>query len=302
MGSGLYQIQNGKPKLIAHASKRLLEAAKNYSITELKMCGLFASFVHLLKKVHFDAAVDHLGLVHILNSKAEPATTRIKRLLEVLSEYSFNLYYMKGRDMILSDFLSKQRTDDSNPHEIIPTLFDMQAILRDRYYNMGQEKESRYQVQTQSQAKTSRIKLLAEYGVDKGVDPSVKPEKQILKAVKLAMELNPQSTPRLGQGTAGLWRKMKIPVQIQPQIQTSGVDQVKEQTLPKQTEVVQPPLTKLTTDRSIGHMLETPIIPNHTIRPKINTSQVPFYPDPLNNPLPDCLIQRHKITGVQPWI
>ena len=32
-GSALYQIQNGKPKLIAYASKRLPEAAKNYSIT-----------------------------------------------------------------------------------------------------------------------------------------------------------------------------------------------------------------------------------------------------------------------------
>ena len=59
------------------------------------------------------------------------------------------------------------------------------------------------------------------------------------------MEPNPQvqSTPRLGQGRAGLRRKMKISVQIQTQIKTSGVDQVKEQTLPKQKEVVQPPLS-----------------------------------------------------------
>ena len=36
-GSMLYQIQNGKPKLIAYMSKRLPEAAKNYSITELEL-------------------------------------------------------------------------------------------------------------------------------------------------------------------------------------------------------------------------------------------------------------------------
>ena len=177
------------------------------------MCGLttnIVSIAHLLKKVNFDAIVDHLTLVHILKSKAEPATTRIKRLLEVFSAYSINLYYMKGKDMILSDFLSRQRTDDSNPHEIIPISFDMQAILRDRYYNIGQEKESRYLIQTQSQAKTSGIKLLAVHGVDKGVDPSVKPEKQILKPIKLAMEPNPQvqSKPRLGLGRADLRRKM----------------------------------------------------------------------------------------------
>ena len=104
-GSALYQIQNGKPKSIACASKRLPEAAKNYSITELEMYGLainIASFAHLLKRVDFDTIVDHLALVHILKIKTEPATTRIKRLLEVLSAYSFNLYYMKGKDMILT--------------------------------------------------------------------------------------------------------------------------------------------------------------------------------------------------------
>ena len=36
-GSALYQVPNGKPKLIAYASKRMPEAARNYSITELEM-------------------------------------------------------------------------------------------------------------------------------------------------------------------------------------------------------------------------------------------------------------------------
>ena len=78
MGSDLYQIQNGKLKLIAYASKTLPEAVRNYSITELELCGLainIASFSHLLKRVDFDAIVDHLPLKHIIMSKAEPATT-----------------------------------------------------------------------------------------------------------------------------------------------------------------------------------------------------------------------------------
>ena len=40
MDSTLYQIQNGKPKLIAYASKRLPDATRNYSITYLGLCGL----------------------------------------------------------------------------------------------------------------------------------------------------------------------------------------------------------------------------------------------------------------------
>ena len=49
-GSALYHVQDGKPELIAYTSKRMPEAARNYSITELEMCGLainIASFVHL---------------------------------------------------------------------------------------------------------------------------------------------------------------------------------------------------------------------------------------------------------------
>ena len=53
------------------------------------------------------------------------------------------------------------------------------------------------------------------------------------------MEPNSQSKPRIRQGRAGPRKKMKIPVQTQAQIQTTGVDQVKESTLLKQKEVIQ---------------------------------------------------------------
>ena len=97
-GSALYQIQNGMPKLIAYASKRLPGAAKSYSITELS------------------------------KAKWNQQLLEIKRLLELISSYSFNLYYMKGKDMILSDFLSQQSNDDSNPSEIIPISFNTYKI------------------------------------------------------------------------------------------------------------------------------------------------------------------------------
>ena len=84
MGSVLDQNQNDNPKLIAHVSKRLQEAARNYSITELEMCGLvmnIAGFVHLFKRVELDAIVDHSALTDINKSKAELTTTRIKKII-----------------------------------------------------------------------------------------------------------------------------------------------------------------------------------------------------------------------------
>ena len=136
-GSALYQIQNGQPRLIAYASKRMPEVAKNYSITALEMCRLamnIATFLHLLKRVDFNAVVDHLAITHIMRSKAEPATTRIKRLIELLSPYSFNLYYIRGKDMVLSDFLSRQKMDDNNPHEIIPISFTLKSLVGNQFY------------------------------------------------------------------------------------------------------------------------------------------------------------------------
>ena len=68
-----------------------------------------ASFAHLLRRVDFDAVVDHLAITQIMKSKMEPATNRIKRLLVILSTYSFSLYYIKGKDMFLSHILSRHR-------------------------------------------------------------------------------------------------------------------------------------------------------------------------------------------------
>ena len=144
-GGALYQIQNGKPKLIAYSGKRLPEAACNYSITELEMCGLvinIPSFAHLLRKVDFDVVVDHLAITQIMRSKIKLATNRIKRLLEVLSAYSFNLYYIKGKDMILSDFLSRQDPGDEDTKEIIPISFNTRSALQDKYYNVSKNKEN----------------------------------------------------------------------------------------------------------------------------------------------------------------
>ena len=198
-GSALYQIQNGKPKLIAYASKRLPEATRNYSIAELELCRLainIASFSHLLKKVDFDAIVDHLSLMHIIKSKTDPTMTRIKRLLELISSYSFNLYYMKGKDMILSDFLSRQKNDNNNPHEIILISFNMCKILDNNYYTI-----EKYLIQTRFQARSSGVKLLEVHSMGKNLDPNLKEEKQHAIPKKGSME-----SPCMGEGRAGIRR------------------------------------------------------------------------------------------------
>ena len=223
-GSALYQIKNGQPRLIAYASKRMPEAAKNYSITELEMCGLamnITTFSHLLKKVDFDAIVDHLAITHIMRSKAEPATTRIIRLLELLSPYSFNLYYIKGKDMVLSDFLSRQKTDDRNPHELIPISFSLRDQVSDYFYHIDNEinlpRKDKYLVQTRSQVRSSGIRLPEIHGASKGLDPHIQPGKQKsfpIQTINKGTPTHPIPKPRIGQGRAGLRKKVKAPQPI----------------------------------------------------------------------------------------
>ena len=105
----------------------------------------------------------------------------MKGLLEVLSSCSFNLYYIKSKDMIFSDFLSRQKHDESEPHEIIPVSFNIQEVLYARYYYLHENEQKSYLIPTRSQAMTSGTILPKVHEVDKGVDPNIKPEKHMIK-------------------------------------------------------------------------------------------------------------------------
>ena len=125
-GSSLWQYQDGKPHLIGYMSKTLLEACLHYSVTELAMTGLLVNmglWKNILKHREFDAVVDRVAVTQILKAKTELASNRIMRLLDRLSTYSFNLYYLNGKDMILADYLSRHCNEYEDPLDLIPVSF-----------------------------------------------------------------------------------------------------------------------------------------------------------------------------------
>ena len=63
--------------------------------------------------------------------------------------------------MVLSDFLSRQEGDDSDPHEIIPISFNMREILKQNYCTYTKDK---FMVQTRSQSKVRGVKVPALHG------------------------------------------------------------------------------------------------------------------------------------------
>ena len=182
-GSSLWQYQDGKPRLIGYASKTLPEACSRYSVTELEMTGLLVNmglWKNILKHREFDAAVDHVAVTQILKAKTEPASNRIMRLLDRLSAYSFNLYYLKGKDMILADYLSRNRHDDEDPTDLIPVSFCKIRDIED------------FCVATRASVKASGETVPEVHGADKELDPHITPEQQYVSKVQTPKGARPK--------------------------------------------------------------------------------------------------------------
>ena len=198
-GSALWQMQQGQNKLIGYASKSLPKACVNYGITELEMTGLLVNMENwkfYLGRKDFDAAVDHRAIPYIMKSKELPTTDRIIRILQRLGRFNFHLYYVKGKDMILCDFLSRVKSDDSDPHNLIPIAFHQMELVPIQYnpnqildyfysleelgYNIILEQatpENCYMVMTRRAAKETEANLPEVHGVNKPLDPDLRPEK-----------------------------------------------------------------------------------------------------------------------------
>ena len=131
----MYQEIRLQYRLIAYCSKELPEAVQRYSISELELTGLLANisvFKHILKNVKFTVFCDHSALVYIIHAKKELPTMRLKKLIENLNAYCFVIRFLKGKEMHISDFLSRHPIEDGeSPFEIIPIAFALiEEIMR----------------------------------------------------------------------------------------------------------------------------------------------------------------------------
>ena len=86
--------------------------------------------------------------------------------------------------MILSDFLSQQKNDDSDPSEIIPISFNAYGILEENRKIDVCKNEGKFLIQTHSQAKTSGTKLLESTQSKEGAKSKLEARKTMHHAQK----------------------------------------------------------------------------------------------------------------------
>ena len=114
-----------------------------------------------------------------MENKTEPTTNRIKRLLEVLISYTFNLCCLKATVMILNDFLSQMKGDQYDLHEVTPITFNSYSILRDHYNTFRHLPLGNHHVVTRSKTEADGTQLPKVHWVYKVVNQPLKPETQV---------------------------------------------------------------------------------------------------------------------------
>ena len=169
--------------------------------------------------------------------------------------------------MILSDFLSRQEIDKSDPHEIIPISFDMKAILNEKCYKL-EEENSIYLVQMQSQAKERGITVLEVHGSKKGIDPNLRTEWLVKKAQKPAVNTRKEKRETDSPGQRN---------QIVEQNNTGQRDEIRKSQMKQSRE----------------NIPEQIYVPQKPI--------IPMYTNPVSNPipkLPERVIQNERQTDL----
>ena len=222
---------------------------------------------NLLKHREFDAAVDHVAVAQIMKAKTEPATTRIMRLLDTLSAYSFSLYYVKGREMILSDYLSRHRQKDLDPSELIPISF---CCLK-KYRSLIDDKigEDIFYIKTRSSAKASGKQVGEVHGANKPLDPSYKPEHQ--SKTKLPSVIGKQSPVKIPRKSI-----LRTPVKQTPKMLTT----------PKSVTIQSTPISEMEVPTPETRLQNTPVSAHGGARPKTHkVDGTPLLPPPALPPL-----------------
>ena len=126
-GGSLYQWKDNQWVLVGYHSKKLPPPVQNYGVTELELTGLLANILGFEQKLwnnYFKVIVDHKAIDYMVKSKHQPTTTRLANLLLKLMEYTFNLKYLEGNKLKVSDALSRLYMEEKHKiNDVIPLNF-----------------------------------------------------------------------------------------------------------------------------------------------------------------------------------
>ena len=136
-GLGAVLLQDDKP--VIYASRTLTETEQRYSNIERELLGVVFAlerFHHYVYGYTATVQTDHKPLVSVWKKSIVCNSPRLQRLLLRLSQYDVNIEYLKGKDNVVADALSRvspQITPKEGEDEVdfIPVHMLTEEILAD---------------------------------------------------------------------------------------------------------------------------------------------------------------------------
>lgn len=126
LGAVLMQIQDGKQRVIAYASRSLSRSEEHYPAHKLEFLALkwavTEKFHDYLYGNHFDVMTDNNPLTYVMTSAKLDATGQ--RWVAALSSYDFSLSYLAGSKNLSADYLSRnvQDTEQKQSEDVVKAL------------------------------------------------------------------------------------------------------------------------------------------------------------------------------------
>ena len=108
IGAVLSQVQDGKERVIAYASRSLSKSEKNYCVTDKELLAVLyftEYFRHYLLGRQYIVRSDHQALKWLFTLKDPKG--RVARWIEILSAYNFIIEYRPGKQHANADSLSR---------------------------------------------------------------------------------------------------------------------------------------------------------------------------------------------------
>lgn len=139
IGSVLLQVIDNKEVPIYFYSRQLTKIEKRYPITEKELLAVYASIIklrHFLYGHKFVIKTDHKPLVSILKSPDSKFNVNWARRLLKICEMEFEVEYIKGKDNLMADLLSRINYINVK----VPDMKEGQELDRDVQYFVKKDK------------------------------------------------------------------------------------------------------------------------------------------------------------------
>ena len=128
-GLGAVLLQDGQP--VVYASRTLTDTERRYSNIERELLGV----VFGLERLHhytfgkpITVETDHQPLTSIWKKTIATSSPRLQRLLLRLAQYDVNIEYLRGRENVIADALSRVIANNNDQTDCIDSLSNIERI------------------------------------------------------------------------------------------------------------------------------------------------------------------------------